>query len=91
MTFDDLVFGQRGGLPGIQARYQFDNGYAVSVIRGFGSYGNEQGLYELAVTTHEGSLVYDTPVTDDVIGYLPPEGVTHYMAKVAALPKRIEP
>lgn len=34
---------------GVQRLYRFVNGYGASVIRHFGSYGGNDGLYELAV------------------------------------------
>lgn len=48
----------------------FSNGYSTSVVKNQYSYGSKQGLYELAVVGPDGSLSYDTPITDDVIGYL---------------------
>lgn len=85
-TFDDLEFGPREGLGGIQAQHTFPNGWGVSVIRGFGSYGGNAGLYELAVINKEGRLDYTTPVTDDVIGNLSEPDVTAKLTEVAALP-----
>ena len=54
---------------GLQKRYQFPNGYGASVICHMGSYGGHLGLWELAVELY-GILVYDTVITDDVLGYL---------------------
>lgn len=60
-------------IKGQQYLFYFSNGYGASVIRGEYSYGGEQGLWELAVIKLRGgnayTVVYDTPVTDDVIGY----------------------
>lgn len=84
-TFDDLEF-KKHPIAGTQAVMEFDNGYGVSVITGSIAYGGDQGLYELAVLKGA-SLCYDTPVTDDVIGYLSPEEVTGKMAEVQALSK----
>ena len=50
-----------------------------------GSYGNEDGLWELGVT-QDGSLTYDTPITDDVIGRLTEDEVQTTLAQIAALP-----
>jgi len=86
-TFSDLKFAPRGSLGGIAARHTFPNGYSVSVVRGSGTYGAEAGLYELAVM-HDGKLVYDTPVTDDVLGWLTEGDVTERMNEVAHLPRR---
>jgi hypothetical protein len=88
-TFDDLVFEPRKNLPGIQAKEFWVNGYGVSVIRGRGTLGETEGLYELAVlkgNASDWSLCYETPITDDVIGYLTPENVTTHMVAVQALP-----
>lgn len=73
-----------------RVRLTFDNGYTASIVRGFGTYGNESGLYEMAVM-HDGNLVYDTPVTDDVIGHVHSEQVPEICAQIAALPTRVSP
>lgn len=88
MQFKDLEFGPREGLGGIQAVCIFPNGYGASVIQGFGSYGNERGLYELAVVNVvEGgwALCYSSPLTDDVFGNLTEDDVSHYLAEIEAL------
>lgn len=85
-NFADLQFGPRtNGLSGIAAKHDFANGYAVSVIRGYGTYGEDEGQYELAVM-RGGKIVYDTPVTDDVLGHLSEDAVSEAMAAVGALP-----
>jgi hypothetical protein len=48
------------------------------------TYGGDRGLYELAIFK-DGEICYDTPITDDVIGYLRPEDVTDVMIKVQQL------
>jgi hypothetical protein len=85
LTFDDLEFGPRPTIGGIIAKQSYANGYGVSVIQGPGSYGFGEGLYELAVLKG-GGLCYDTPITDDVEGYLTPENVTNLMRQVQELP-----
>ena len=57
-------------LGGEHWTFNFPNGYGASVIRNLGSYGHESGLWELAVLDDLGNLVYDTPVTEDVLGWL---------------------
>lgn len=89
-TFADLIFTQRNigqHSRGIRARHTFPNGYAVSVIQGPHTYGGERGLFECAVV-HSGKLIYDTPVCNDVDGWLNPEQVSNFMQRVADLPKR---
>ena len=61
---------------GVQKIYRFDNGYGASVINSEHSYGGNSGLWELAVLKFKGksnynySLVFDTRITDGVIGAL---------------------
>ncbi len=83
-TFKDIEFNDTPLFNGVRSNTEFENGYGVSVIRNDNSYGGEQGLYELAVLK-EGEIVYDTPITDDVLGYLTPEEVTQYMIKIQEL------
>ena len=90
MTFDDLEFGDRlADLPGSQALVFFANGYGASVIRGYGSYGGDDGLYELAVvkTAEDDSwnLCYDTGITDDVMGHLTEQEITDTLEQIEAL------
>lgn len=51
-------------LDGLHAEWRFDNGYGASVVNHMGSYG-----VELAVL-HHGRITYDTPITNDVIGWV---------------------
>jgi len=84
-TFNDLEFKQ-DMLRGLNAaRIMFDNGYGASVVIGPYTYGGEDGLYELAVLDSNGKLTYDTPVTDDVEGYLSEEQVTDLLIKIQQL------
>lgn len=75
----------------IQKIYQFPNNHGARVVRHSGSYGHEQGLWELAVikfrTDGRWDLIYDTPITNDVIGYLTEEGVQKLLDQIAALPE----
>lgn len=64
--------------------YKFDNGYEASVICNYGSYGNKDGLFEVAVMK-DGDIVYDTTVTDDVVGWLDFAGVADILNKIKAL------
>jgi hypothetical protein len=87
-TFDDLNFEQINDTPfmvGKKARMSFDNGYGVSVVSHTYSYGGKKGLYEVAVLGSDGDLTYDTPVTNDVIGYLSEKAVSDVMKQVQEL------
>lgn len=68
----------------------FENGFGASIIRNSMSYGNEKGLFELAVlkeTTYSpvGEICYDTPITDDVLGELPVEKVIETLQQISHL------
>jgi hypothetical protein len=84
-TFKDLEFKQdiQRGLNA--ARIKFDNGYGASVVIGPHTYGGEDGLYELGVLGKDGKLTYDTPVTDDVEGYLSEDDVTKLLEQIQKL------
>ena len=85
--FQDLPFFPMndGFMVGKQSRMTFENGYGVSVVSHTYSYGGKDGLFEVAVLGKDGDLTYDTPVTNDVIGYLSPDDVTDVMKQVQNL------
>jgi hypothetical protein len=90
MKFTDLDFQPHPHYTtdGVQAKHFFPNGYGVSVVRFPGSYGCEQGLYEVAVikgNTDDFELCYDTPITDDVMGHRDEQDVEIIMKEVADL------
>lgn len=78
----------RGTIYGAPSeRYAFPNGYGASVVHHSFCYGG----YELAVIAGDtGVLCYDTPVTDDVVGYLDDEKCARLLAQIMALPRRTE-
>jgi len=82
-TFEDIDF--QPNWAGIAGKIMFENGYGASVIRTEHSYGGSRGLYELAVLDNDGKLTYDTPITDNVLGYLKPEEVTNYLIQIQDL------
>ncbi len=84
-SFQDLKFTNRSWDNGIAARLEFPNGYTASVVRGDNTYGGNKGLYELAVM-YNGDIVYDTPITSDVLGYLTEGDVTERLNEIACLP-----
>lgn len=65
--------------------YTFDNGYGASVVCNKHSYGNKDGLFEVAVLDINGDMCYDTDITSDVIGYLTFEEVGDVLKKIESL------
>ena len=55
-------------------KYIFENGYGASVACHTGSYGGDEGLYEMALTDDEGNVILSpndpTSKWQDVKGYL---------------------
>jgi len=92
-TFEDLEFQERPirydyEHPKQQAVMFFKNGYGVSVLLGEDFYSNGINTYEVAVikgNADEWYLCYDTPITDDVLGYQTKEQVTEIVRKVQEL------
>ena len=83
--FKDLKFKKHPHVNGVVSRIQFKNGYGASVVKTDFSYGGDKGLYELAVLDNGGEICYDTPITNDVIGYLREIDVTDVMEKIQQL------
>lgn len=78
---------------GTQNIYKFDNGYGASVVQHNFSYGEHENKWELAVihfhdNSSEWDVVYDTPITDDVIGWLDMMQVFHILHEIQELPVR---
>ena len=77
-----------------QAIYFFENGFGISIINiknhdgTFLSYTNTKTEYEIAVlegSKNNSRITYETPLTDDVIGYLKIEEVYKIMKKIEKL------
>ena len=69
-TFQELKFQDHTLVGRKQCIVQFPNGYGASIVQGEHTYGGKDGLYELAVFGQDGHISYDTPITNDVLGYL---------------------
>jgi len=74
---------------GVKFTILFYNGYGASIVQNEYSYGGTEGLWELAVVDSNGDLIYDTPVTSDVIGHVPEDEIITYLKQINALPKRL--
>lgn len=83
ITFKDLVFRYDNGI--IQARINFNNNYGISVVNGPNFY-CDQDTYEVAVLRNN-CLYYDTPITDDVLGYQTPEDIDEIMKELQSYKK----
>jgi hypothetical protein len=84
-SFQELNFQQHPMGIGQQCIVQFPNGYGASIVKGEHTYGGKNGLYELAVFGQDGQITYDTPITDDVLGYLSEEDVEKTLTDIKNL------
>lgn len=75
---------------GYKKVYKFGNGYGASVVCSQFSYGGDKGLFEVAVLDMAGNIVYDTPVTGDVVGFLDFDGVAKTLQEIQNLPKKTD-
>ncbi len=95
--FKDLEFKPHQTGNGKHGLMFFKNGYGVSVVRfelvggfGYGSYTSNESEWELAVlkgTKDDWDLTYDTPITEEVMGYLSEKEVTDVMIRIQQLKK----
>ena len=77
----------------IAITFFFPNGYGASITRHGGSYGGDAGLFEIAVIKGDRTdwhLTYDTPVTNDVIGYLDLKELLEVVGQIHDLPGEVE-
>lgn len=80
LTLDSFVTEKNSYYGKNQTKYSFPNGYGASVISGDGI-----RQFEVAVLEADGSLCYDTEITDDVIAGLDVEGVYKILDKISHL------
>jgi len=91
MKVTELDHKPHPSLPGTQAIVQFKNGFGASIISGSMFYSRPGCPYEIAVLDSEGKITYDTPITDDVCGYLTEEEANELLAQIEALPPNQSP
>ena len=84
-VFQELKFQIHPMGIGEQCIVQFPNGYGASIVKGPHTYGGPQGLYELAVFGKDGGITYDTPITNDVLGYLSEEEIEKTLTDIKNL------
>ena len=80
IALDSFVIEKNSYYGKNQTKFSFPNGYGASVISGEGI-----NRFEVAVLEADGSLCYDTEVTDDVIAGLSVEGVYKILDKIKNL------
>ena len=68
-------------------KYIFENGYGASVACHTGSYGGDEGLFEMALTDDEGNVILSpndpSSSWQDVKGYLTLSEVESYLTEIS--------
>jgi len=84
MKFSDIKFNQTKVPKGIQALFNFGDKYELSIVKNTSSYGNANGLYEIAVFEGDGQgeLPGITEEGDTVKGFLSEEEVMGIIKKM---------
>lgn len=89
--FEKYLVGRKFDVRGVLYRFKFENGFGASVIKGPGTYGGTQDLWELGVVRFDdewddrGYLCYETKITSDVIGYKSDEEIRELLGRIKAL------
>ena len=85
-------FDSKAKFDGISWQVIYNNGFGISIVKFFASYGGTDDLWELAVIEDDDkggyNLTENTPITDEVIGYLTEQEVIDYSEKVRLLEGR---
>lgn len=89
--FEKYLFSQTytkklGGI--LDYKFRFENGFGASVVKGEFTYGGTNDLFELGVIKFNGNnsfWVYDTPLTEDVIGWLTNDEVLELLERIKNL------
>lgn len=85
---NDVIVRTINGNSGVQTLVFFSNGYGASVVKNPLSYGNREGLFEIAVLIGDKSeweICYSTYITDDVLGYQTDADVADVLQKIRNL------
>lgn len=74
---------------GTQNIYRFPNGYGASIVNHSFSYGTELAVIKFNSANDEDfNIVYDTPITDDVIGHCSSNKIISLLKNISELPTK---
>ncbi len=76
----DFTCTRKGIHNGYQLLFSFSNLFGASVIK----HDYSKGL-EIAVLDSNGTITYDTPITDDILGYLTDDQANDILGKISRL------
>ncbi|HAA8292754.1 TPA_asm: hypothetical protein GHP91_04275 [Listeria monocytogenes] len=86
--FKDCIINHKGPTPIFNAQkvYKFPNNYGASVVSGPYTYGIE--LAVILFDNEDWHIVYDTPITNDILGYLNEVSLKRALKDIYDLPIR---
>jgi len=75
---------------GVHRRYVFSNGYQLSAVKFWASYGGDKNLWEIAVLNNDdefvtGDFFPERAADDDVIGYVNNDELKNYVRQLEEL------
>lgn len=68
-------------VPGLQSKYKFPNGFGASLIYTPVSYDLELAVLDFR-DDPDGTITYDTPIANDVLGYLSWPKAVEYLIQI---------
>lgn len=71
-------------VPGLQSKYKFPNGFGASLIYTPVSYDLELAVLDFR-DDPDGTITYDTPIANDVLGYLSWAKAVEYLIQIKDL------
>ena len=87
--FEKYIIEDRLINNGKQYIFKFENKYGASVVKNIYSYGYDNDLWELAIIKFNNDesfeIIYDSELSDDVLGYLTDEKVVEYLKQIKEL------
>jgi hypothetical protein len=91
-TFKDLEFLLHSApwhaeVGSTQARLNFDNGYGISVVN-LKSQPNDGIFYEAALTDHNGKILHESSLGNEIFFNCTPTSITEVMIKIQKLSPR---
>ncbi|EAE6190763.1 TPA: hypothetical protein LEQ12_002535 [Listeria monocytogenes] len=86
--FKDYIITHKGPTPifNVQQVYRFPNNYGASVVSGPYTYGIE--LAVILFDNEDWHIIYDTPITNDILGYLNEVSLKRALKDIYDLPIR---
>lgn len=85
-NLQDFIVDAKDIHDGVQVVFRFPNNYGASVVKHHFSYGVELAVIKFTSNdADDWDICYDTPITDDVIGWLDAESLQSILIEIKSL------